>query len=93
MRKNNEGKNDSGKLNFEESIMKLEQIVNKMEEGRLPLEDMMKNFEDATKLAEQCTTKLKEIEAKIEILIDKNKNNKSGEWKPFDSEEKSDIGN
>jgi len=62
------------KLNFEDALAKLEKIVARMEEGNSPLEDMMKDFEEANKLAELCSSKLKEIEGKIEILINKNKN-------------------
>lgn len=94
MKKNSDTeKNQNQENSFEESLSKLEKIISKMEEGKMPLEDMMKNFEEATRLAEQCTKKLKEIEAKIEILVDKNKNNGSGEWNNFFLEEKINTDN
>ena len=54
-------------LPFEKALEKLEKIVEKMEDGELPLDDMIKNFEEATILSAICGKKLKAIEKKIEV--------------------------
>ncbi|HPN84328.1 MAG TPA: exodeoxyribonuclease VII small subunit [Victivallales bacterium] len=73
-------------ISFESAMKKLEELVSKMEAGKLPLEDMMKHFEEGNKLAEICSRKLKEIERKIEILV--NKEGGEEKWKDFESENK-----
>lgn len=52
-------------LPFEEALKKLEDIVEAMEAEDLPLEQLLARFEDGTKLAKVCQTKLSEAEVKI----------------------------
>ncbi|MFZ5564416.1 MAG: exodeoxyribonuclease VII small subunit [Thermodesulfobacteriota bacterium] len=59
--------------NFEQSLKKLEQIVEEIEAGTLPLEQALKKFEAGVKLSEECSALLNEAENKIRILM-KNKN-------------------
>jgi exodeoxyribonuclease VII small subunit len=42
-----------------------------MEEAELPLEDVLKNYEEGTRLVRFCSQKLDEAEKKIEILTKK----------------------
>ena len=74
-------KNNTG---FEQSLARLEELVEQMEGGTLGLEQMIKHFEEGTKLVEVCTKKLNDVELKIEKLVKKD-----GELKavPFDPEE------
>ena len=69
---------------FEEAMKKLEAIVEEMESSDLPLENLLARFEEGTKLAKVCQTKLSEAELKIQQL----EKNASGEatLKPFDIE-------
>ncbi|MEO6034422.1 MAG: exodeoxyribonuclease VII small subunit [Verrucomicrobiota bacterium] len=53
---------------FEEALKKLEEIVETMEADDLPLESLLARFEEGTKLAKVCQTKLSEAELKIEQL-------------------------
>ena len=53
---------------FEEALQKLEAIVDAMESGELPLESLMSKFEEGTKLAKICQTKLAQAETKIQQL-------------------------
>lgn len=65
-------KNDKHKEQpFEEALKRLETIVSEMEKGALDLEKMMAHFEEGMKLVETCSTKLNEVEKKIEILVKK----------------------
>lgn len=74
------------KLSFEDALRKLEEIVDKMEGGNLPLDQMIKFFEEGTALSNMCGKKLKELEKKIEILVKATPD--GGEWKDFDENSK-----
>ena len=54
---------------FEKSLERLETIVREMESGELSLEKMMKHFEEGMSLVGICSTKLNEVERKIELLV------------------------
>jgi len=57
------------KFNLEKSLSDLEDLVEELESGDLPLEKAMKKFEDGIKLTRGCQTALKEAEQKVEILL------------------------
>lgn len=54
---------------FEASLNKLEQIVQRLEGGDLPLEDSLKLFEDGVKLSRECRERLSNVERRIEVLL------------------------
>jgi exodeoxyribonuclease VII small subunit len=54
---------------FEESLKKLETIVDQLEKGDLPLEESLKLFEDGVALSAVCTTELDAAEGKVQLLI------------------------
>ena len=56
---------------FEQAIQRLEQIVADMEGAELPLEDVLKKYEEGTHLVRFCSQKLNEAEKKIELLSKK----------------------
>ena len=53
------------KLNFEQSIQRLDEIVRHLEKGDMPLSDSLSLFEEGTKLISACTAMLDEAEQKI----------------------------
>jgi exodeoxyribonuclease VII small subunit len=55
-------------LPFEEALKKLEGIVEAMESDELPLETLLARFEEGTRLARICQSKLSEAELKIQQL-------------------------
>lgn len=55
-------------LPFEEALQKLEEIVQTMESGDLPLETLLARYEDGMKLTQACQSKLAEAEVKIQRL-------------------------
>ena len=57
------------KLNFEDTIVKLEGIIHQMEEGGQPLEQMMIQFEEGMKLVEQCRKTLDDAELRVSLLM------------------------
>lgn len=56
-------------INLEKSLTALEDIVEELESGDLPLEKAMKRFEEGIKLTRGCQAALKEAEHKVEILL------------------------
>jgi exodeoxyribonuclease VII small subunit len=73
------------KTTFEQTMKKLEQIVQELESGDPPLEEAMQKFEEGIKLSRLCSEKLDETEKKITILLQDQKGNVSE--KPFISED------
>jgi len=56
-------------FDLEKSLARLEELVEKLESGDLPLETAMKKFEEGIKLTRGCQTALKEAEQKVQILL------------------------
>ena len=54
---------------FEESLKKLESIVDKLEKGDLSLEESLKLFEEGVGLSATCKKELEEAEVKVQMLI------------------------
>ena len=59
-------------INFEKSLAELEEIVKKLEGGNISLDEMLKYFEQGTKLVADCNKVLDETEAKLNILMTKD---------------------
>ena len=61
---------DSGNApeKFEELLGRLEQIVSDMENGELPLEKLLANYEEGMRLVKSCGDRLGDAEQKVEIL-------------------------
>jgi exodeoxyribonuclease VII small subunit len=57
---------------FEQSLEKLEKLVERMEEGDLSLEDSLKTFEEGIKLTRECQQALASAEQKVKLLIEEN---------------------
>ena len=56
---------------FETAMRDLEQLVERLEQGDLPLEESLAAFERGVMLTRLCQTALKEAEQKVEILLKK----------------------
>lgn len=54
---------------FEESLKKLENIVEQLEKGDLPLEDSLKLFEQGVGLSAACKQELDSAEGKVQLLV------------------------
>ena len=72
------------KVDFEGAMRDLEDLVERLEQGDLPLEESLAAFERGMLLTRNCQTALKEAEQKVEILL-----KKAGEpaVEDFDAEE------
>ncbi len=56
------------KINYEKAVTRLEEITDKLENGNLPLEEMMKLYEEGTALASECSKLLDAAQLKITEL-------------------------
>ena len=59
-------------LNFEKAMDRLETIVEQMETGKLPLEDLIVRYEEGMNLVKVCQERLTSAEQKIEIIARNN---------------------
>jgi exodeoxyribonuclease VII small subunit len=67
---------------FEQSLEELEKVVERLEQGDLPLEEALKTFERGVELARNCQAALKSAQQKVEIL---QKRGGQPEIEPFEA--------
>lgn len=70
------------KPTFEESVARLEELIEAMEDGSAPLSDLVAKYEEGSKLLKECQSQLKAAELKIEKL-----NTDTGVPEAFDTED------
>lgn len=70
-------------LSFEESLEKLEEIVKKLENGDIALDDAIEKFNEAMALAKSCDEKLKKAEKSLTKIV-----NDDGSLEDFEIENK-----
>ena len=63
-----EAKNDIGKLTFEQAIKELTGIVEKIEQGEIPLESSLQQYERGMALIAHCRMVLQKAEKRIEKI-------------------------
>jgi len=61
-------KTDIDKISFEEAIKELTDIVGKIEQGQIPLQDSLEQYEKGMALIKQCRTILQKAEERIEKI-------------------------
>jgi len=64
----NQQKNDVSRLGFEESINELTSIVSKIEQGQIPLQDSLEQYEKGMTLIKHCRDILTKAEKRIEKI-------------------------
>ena len=69
------------RLTFEQPMEKLENIVSTMEQGGVPLDEMISKFEEGAKIAAYCQEKLASLKKKMEILV-RDRDGKAA-WQEF----------
>ena len=65
-------KKAAAEANFEQSMQRLEQIVEQMESGDLALEELIVRYEEGMKLVKLCQERLASAEERIEIITRNN---------------------
>ena len=64
----NQVKKPAPEANFEQAMQRLEEIVDKMESGELPLEELIVRYEEGMKLVKVCQERLASAEQRIEVI-------------------------
>ena len=58
------------KLTFEEAMAELDELVSRMEDGELSLDDSLKAFERGVMLTRKCQEALSQAELRVKTLTD-----------------------
>ena len=80
-------------MNFEDSIRELTNIVDKIEQGQIPLQDSIEQYEKGMTLIKHCRSILLKAEKRIEKISQAEDSQPELEKNQQDEEEKEDEGN
>ena len=72
----------NNKEKFEDTLARLEEIIARLENGSMPLEDMVDLVEQGAKLIKNCRSRLEVMNNKVEILF--KDDGETGEFTEFD---------
>jgi len=61
---------DNKPFNFEASLAQLENLVARMEEGEMSLDESLKAFEEGVKLTRLCQETLSAAQQKVQVLME-----------------------
>ena len=67
------------KLDLDQSLVKLEDLVSDLEEGSMSLEASLKTFEEGIKLTRDCQKMLDKAEQKVRVLLATDDDENPGE--------------
>ncbi|WP_025026191.1 exodeoxyribonuclease VII small subunit [Caldalkalibacillus mannanilyticus] len=59
-------------LSFEEAMEELEEIVDQLEAGQVPLEEAITLFQKGMKLSKVCHDTLERVEKQVQVLLEEN---------------------
>ncbi len=59
------------KPEFERSLARLEEVVRRLENANLSLDEAMKLFEEGVELSRDCQKQLEQAEGRVEVLLKK----------------------
>jgi len=59
------------KPDFERSLARLEEVVRRLENANLSLDEAMKLFEEGVELSRDCQKQLEQAEGRVEVLLKK----------------------
>lgn len=62
--------NNDEHITFEDALERLEVLVNRLEEGNLPLEESLELFAEGIKLTKLCGKHLEQAEKQINLLLE-----------------------
>lgn len=61
---------------YEESLAELERLVQRMEDGQMPLDELLAGYKRGAELLEACRSRLAAVEAQVKVL-------EEGQLKPW----------
>ena len=68
--KNNKQKPNTADPSFETALSEIDEIVDKLESGELPLDDSLEMFQRGMELVNFCSKKLDAAESKLKLLLE-----------------------
>ena len=77
--------NDISQLSFEQALVALEEVVQQLESGNVPLDQSIALYERGEALRKHCQTRLDAAQARIEKIVTDQSGNASG-TEPFDTD-------
>ncbi len=75
------------KETFEEALAQLEEVVKRLEDDTVGLEEALKLFERGVKLARRCRTQLEGVERRVEQLLAEAAEGEQPPTAPFEPED------
>ena len=69
-KKNADNSSNESNVDFESALKELENLVSKMEDGELSLDDSLKAFERGIELTRSCQSSLEKAELRIQMLTE-----------------------
>ena len=85
------GKKTSKNIKFEEALAELESVVDKLQNGELPLEEAIEEFQRGTELSKICLEKLNAAKAAVQKLVVDTNNEDDYHAEEFADQEKENI--
>ena len=76
---------DLNELNFEQALLALEEVVQQLESGNVPLDQSISLYERGEKLRKLCQARLDDAQARIEKIVT-DANGAASSTAPFDSD-------
>jgi exodeoxyribonuclease VII small subunit len=70
MPSNNSTIDEARALTYEQALAELEGLVQRMETGQMPLEQMLDSYKRGAVLLEQCRSQLAAVEQQVKVLED-----------------------
>lgn len=68
--KNPASLSDASTLSYEQALAELEELVQRMDQGQLPLDDMLGAYRRGAELLAHCRSKLTAVEEQVKMLED-----------------------
>jgi exodeoxyribonuclease VII small subunit len=75
------------KETFEDALAQLEDVVKRLEDDSVGLEEALKLFEKGVKLSRRCRSQLTEVESRVEQLLAEAAEGEKPATRPFATEE------
>lgn len=75
------------KETFEEALAQLEEVVGRLEDDSVGLEEALKLFERGVKLARRCRTQLQAVEGRVEQVLAEAAEGDELTTRPFTAED------
>jgi exodeoxyribonuclease VII small subunit len=70
MPRNTSASPDAKAPTYEEALAELERLVQRMEDGQMPLDQLLVSYKRGAELLELCRSRLAAVEAQVKVLED-----------------------